>query len=44
MKALVIALALIVGGIKVGCVAFDGAVETAQQTNTAQMIKAHQAL
>lgn len=44
MKALVIALALIVGGIKLGCVAFDSTVETAQQSNTAQMIKARHTL
>lgn len=42
MKTLLICAALIVGGIQLGCKLFDGAIETAQESHTAQLIKAQQ--
>jgi len=44
MKTLIIAALLVVGGIHFGCSAFDASVASVQKTETAQMIKARQAL
>ncbi|WP_303046399.1 hypothetical protein [Aquipseudomonas alcaligenes] len=44
MKALVIAIAVVVGGIQIGCKAFDATVASAQDSQVAQAIKARQAL
>lgn len=42
MKALVIAICVIVAGVQVGSKAFDLAAESAQQSKTAELIKARQ--
>lgn len=39
MKTLIIALAVVVGGIQLGSKAFDVANESAQQSTTAQLIQ-----
>ena len=44
MKTLIVLTALVVGGIQLGFKAFDAGVETAQQSHTAEMIKARHAL
>lgn len=44
MKLFIIVAILIVGGIQFGFAAFDSAVASAQLTETAQNIKARQAL
>ncbi len=44
MKALVIAIAVVVGGIQLGFTAFDAGVASAEQSQVAQSIKARQAL
>jgi hypothetical protein len=44
MKMLVIAMAVVIGGIQVGFKAFDAGVASVQKTEVAQNIKARQAL
>lgn len=44
MKALIIAVLLVVGGIHIGFSAYDAGVASVQKTETAQTIKARQAL
>lgn len=44
MKTLIVLTAIVVGGIQLGFKAFDAGVETAQQSHTAEMIKARHAL
>lgn len=44
MKTLIVLTAIVVGGIQLGFKAFDAGVETAQQSHTAEMIKARNAL
>lgn len=44
MKTIVIAAVLAIGGIQVGLKAFDAGVASVQKTETANMIKARQAL
>lgn len=44
MKALVIALVAVVGGIQIGFKAFDAGVASVQDSQVAQNIKARQAL
>lgn len=44
MKALIIAIAVVVGGIQLGFTAFDAAVASAEQSQVAQSIKARQAI
>jgi len=44
MKTLVIALAVVFGGIQLGFKAFDAGVASVQQSEVAQNIKARQAL
>ncbi|WP_256657391.1 hypothetical protein [Pseudomonas sp. 2FE] len=42
MKTLIILSALVVGGIQLGCAAFDSGVASVQQSHTAELIKARQ--
>lgn len=44
MKMLVIAMAVVVGGIQIGFKAFDAGVASVEKTEVAQTIKARQAL
>ena len=44
MKTLIVLTAIIVGGIQLGLKAFDSGVATAQQSPTAEMIKARHSL
>ena len=44
MKKNIVPTAIVVGGIQLGFKAFDAGVETAQQSHTAEMIKARHAL
>ncbi|BAN51513.1 hypothetical protein PCA10_p1290 (plasmid) [Metapseudomonas resinovorans NBRC 106553] len=44
MKTLIVLTALVVGGIQLGLKAFDSGVATAQQSHTAEMIKARHSL
>lgn len=44
MKTIIIAVLLVVGGIQFGFSAYDAGVASVQKTETAQMIKARQAL
>lgn len=44
MKTFIILAALVVGGIQLGLKAFDASVETAQQSHTAELIKARNAI
>lgn len=42
MKALIIAVVIIVGGVQIGSKAFDAVQASAQQSQTAELIKARQ--
>lgn len=44
MKALVIAIAIVVGGIQLGFTVFDAGVASAEQSQVAQNIKARQSI
>jgi len=44
MKALVIAVVVVVGGIQIGCKAFDAGVASIQDSQLAHNIQARQAL
>ncbi len=44
MKALVIAIAVIVGGVQLGFTVFDAGIASAEQSQVAKNIKARQAL
>ncbi|EPG2634341.1 hypothetical protein L4P19_004625 [Pseudomonas aeruginosa] len=44
MKTIIVLIAIVVGGIQLGFKVFDAGIETAQQSHTAEMIKARHAL